>query len=156
MCENCKRESKELKSIVGTKKKTNKFYDIKSGFMVWRWKITTKAQPTSLNNRQETSESRGPSCQVQVIASSSLHHHSLIGRYGVYMYMSQITTTICSVCRNHNLALSPFITHHLVCEKSNTTGTTCGAGIAYPYLSSPSVISELRVARSFYFLWNVL
>ena len=54
MCENCKRESKELKSIVGTKKKTNKFYDIKSGFMVWRWKITTKAQPTSLNNRQET------------------------------------------------------------------------------------------------------
>jgi hypothetical protein len=67
------------------------------------------------------------------------------------MYMSQITTTICSVCRNRNLALSPFITHHLVCEKSNTMGATCGAGTAYPYLSSPSVISRVRVARSLIF-----
>ena len=67
------------------------------------------------------------------------------------MYVSQMTTTICSVCRNHNLALSPFITYHLVCEKSNTMGATCGAGTAYSYLSSPSVISRVRVARSLIF-----
>ena len=67
------------------------------------------------------------------------------------MYVSQMTTTICSVCRNHNLALSPFITYHLVCEKSNTMGTTCGAGTAYSYLSSPAVIRRVRVARSLIF-----
>jgi len=39
---------------------------------------------------------------------------------------------ICSVCRHHNPVLSSFITYHRDCTKSNTTGTTCGAGAAYP------------------------
>ena len=36
-----------------------------------------------------------------------------------WLSMSQM---ICSVCRN----LSPFMTYHRICSKSNTTGGTCG------------------------------
>ena len=35
---------------------------------------------------------------------------------------------ICFICRNHNQALSPFMNYHQVCNKSNTVGSTCGAG----------------------------
>jgi hypothetical protein len=33
----------------------------------------------------------------------------------------------CSICRNHNLELSSFMTYHRVCSKSNMTGATSGA-----------------------------
>jgi len=33
---------------------------------------------------------------------------------------------------NHNLVLSSFMTHHWICNKSNTTGVTCGAGTVVP------------------------
>ena len=46
--------------------------------------------------------------------------------------MSQITTDISSVCRNHNPFLSSFMTNDRVCNKSNTMGATSGAGNAYP------------------------
>jgi hypothetical protein len=38
---------------------------------------------------------------------------------------------ICSVCRNHNQVISSCMTYHRVCNKSNTTGSTCGAGTVY-------------------------
>jgi len=39
---------------------------------------------------------------------------------------------ICFVCRNHNPVFFSFMTCHHVCNKSNTTGATCGTGTAYP------------------------
>ena len=36
--------------------------------------------------------------------------------------------TICSACRNYILILSSFMTYDQVCNKSNTTGATSGAG----------------------------
>jgi hypothetical protein len=39
---------------------------------------------------------------------------------------------ICSVCRNRNQVLSPFMTYHRVCNKSYTTCATHGTGTAYP------------------------
>ena len=44
-------------------------------------------------------------------------------------------TCICSVCRNHNPVLSSFMTYYRVCKKRNTTGVTCGAGTAYPFVA---------------------
>ena len=58
---------------------------------------------------------------------------------------------ICSVCRNHNPALSPFLTYHRVCYKSNTTSATYGAETVFPFrstLRSHPVFSGVRVARS--------
>ena len=45
------------------------------------------------------------------------------------------------------------MTYHRVCNKSNTTGTTCGAVTAYPpeHLRSSLVLSGVRVARSLVF-----
>jgi hypothetical protein len=37
----------------------------------------------------------------------------------------------CSICRNQNPVLSPFMTYHRVCNKSNTTDATSGAETAY-------------------------
>jgi hypothetical protein len=51
--------------------------------------------------------------------------------------------------RNHNLFLSSFMKYHRVCNKSNTTGVTGGAGTAY-YLGAPeftSGFSGIVVAR---------
>ena len=56
---------------------------------------------------------------------------------------------ICPVFRNHNPVLSLFIKYHRVCNKSNTTGATCGAGIAY-FSGAPEfspVFSGFRVDR---------
>jgi len=63
------------------------------------------------------------------------------------------TFLACSVCHNHNPVLSSFMTYHRVCNKSNTTGATCGSGTAYPSEApefTPS-FSGLRVARSLVF-----
>ena len=37
-----------------------------------------------------------------------------------------------SVCRNHNPIISSFMTYHMVCNQSNKTAATNGAGTAYP------------------------
>ena len=55
-------------------------------------------------------------------------HHDLVNRYGTSV--SQITT-ICSTCREHFPVISSFITYHRVCNQSNTTGATNGAGTAH-------------------------
>jgi hypothetical protein len=39
---------------------------------------------------------------------------------------------ICSVCHNNNLVLSSYMTYHRICNNSNMTGATSGAGTAYP------------------------
>ena len=60
---------------------------------------------------------------------------------------------ICSLCSNQNPVLSSFVTDHRVCNKSNTTSVTCGAGTAYTF-GAPEftpVLIVVRVARSFVF-----
>ena len=47
-------------------------------------------------------------------------------------YLCHKWPRICSVCRNHSPVLSSFMISHRVCNKSNSTGATCGAGTAYP------------------------
>jgi len=61
---------------------------------------------------------------------------------------------MCSVCRNHNPVRSSFMTYHRVCNKRITTGATCGAGtvsLLTEHLSSPTVLSGVRVVRSVVF-----
>ena len=70
----------------------------------------------------------------------------------ITLYLCHILQ-ICSVCRNHNLVLSSFVTYHQVCDKSSVTGTTCGARTAYP-LRAPEftpAFSGVCVARSLVF-----
>ena len=65
---------------------------------------------------------------------------------------------ICSVCCNHNSVLSSFMTYHWVCNKSNTTSVTCGAGTVY-LSGAPSVHLRLLVGLCgsiLYFLCIVL
>jgi len=64
-------------------------------------------------------------------------------------YLCHKCPRTCFVCRNHNLILSSSITYHRVCNKSNTTGATLGAGTVYSsqHLSSPTVFSWVLVAR---------
>ena len=56
-------------------------------------------------------------------------------------------------CRNHNPLLSSFMTYHRVCNKSNTTGETCGAGTDYPSVAPEItlIFSGVCVARSLIF-----
>jgi len=63
---------------------------------------------------------------------------------------------ICYVCRSHNPVLSSFMNYHRVCNKSNTTGATSGAGTAYPF-GTPEFIpgfNGVRVSQSLVF-WVV-
>jgi len=48
--------------------------------------------------------------------------------FGIFKLFLQ---QICSVCRNHNPVLSLFMTFHWVYNKSNLTGATSEAEIAY-------------------------
>ena len=41
------------------------------------------------------------------------------------------TCWICSVYRHHNLIISSLMTYHRPCNRSNMTGATCRAEIAY-------------------------
>jgi hypothetical protein len=41
-------------------------------------------------------------------------------------YLCHKLPRICSVCRNYYPVLSSFITYHRICNKSNTTGASCG------------------------------
>ncbi len=59
-----------------------------------------------------------------------------------YMYNGiSVTSDICSTCRKHFPALSLFMTYHRVCNWSNTTGGTSGAGTAYPSGASEFTLS---------------
>jgi hypothetical protein len=59
---------------------------------------------------------------------------------------------------NNNPVHSPFMAYHRFRNKSNTAGSTCGAGTDYfpEQLSSPPVFIELCVARSLVFWCSVL
>jgi hypothetical protein len=54
--------------------------------------------------------------------------HDLINRCE---YLYHKWPRICSVFRKHNSVISSFMTYRRGCKKSNTTGTTFGAGTAY-------------------------
>ena len=54
-------------------------------------------------------------------------------RWVTKLYLCHNWPRICSVCRNHNSVLSPFMTYHGVCNYGNTMGATCRAGAAFPY-----------------------
>jgi hypothetical protein len=56
---------------------------------------------------------------------------------------------ICSTCRKHFPILSSFMTHHRVCNYSNTTGATSGKGSTYPFGAHEFThsFSVVRVAR---------
>ena len=87
--------------------------------------------------------------------------------YIYYVKVSQATMTwltvtdylyhkwprICCVCRCHNLILSSFMTYHRLCNKSNMTGATSGAGtsILPEHMTSPLIFCEVRAWRSFVF-----
>jgi hypothetical protein len=60
---------------------------------------------------------------------------------------------ISSVCCNHNLILSSFMSYHRVCNKCNTRCPTCGGGTVY-LSGAPEftpVFGGVRVARSLAF-----
>ena len=46
-------------------------------------------------------------------------------------YLCHIWQRICSVCCNHNLVLSSFMTYHQICDKGSTTDVTSLEGTAY-------------------------
>ena len=56
-------------------------------------------------------------------------HHYLAGRYRIYVHK---WPRIFSTCHKHFLILSSFMTYHRVYNYVNTTGTTSGAGTAFP------------------------
>ena len=65
---------------------------------------------------------------------------------------------MCSICCKHFQVLSSFITYHRVCNWSNMTSATCGAGTAYPF-GAPEFIPSFQWGLSsliFSFLCSVL
>ena len=76
-------------------------------------------------------------------------------------YLCHKLPRICSVCRNYYPVLSSFITYHRICNKSNTTGASCGKWTTCLYrapgLTSWGFVLQstwvdllgVRVARSF-------
>jgi hypothetical protein len=60
-----------------------------------------------------------------------------------------------SVCRNHNLVLSSFMTYHRFCSKCNTTGATIRVGTAYLFRApafTPHFLVGSHVAQYLVFL----
>ena len=51
--------------------------------------------------------------------------------YCLYDQKSYIKQLICSICCYYVPVFFSFVIYHRVCNKSNTTGATCGAGTAY-------------------------
>jgi len=78
------------------------------------------------------------------------HLHDLVT---VTEYLCHKFPRICSIYRIYKPVLSSFMTYHLLCNKSNTTGVASGAWTAY--LSegpeSTSDFSGIRVAQSLVF-----
>ena len=56
-------------------------------------------------------------------------HHDSVSRYRITV--TQMTTDI-STCRKHFPVLCSFMTYRWVCNQSNTTDATSGAGTVYP------------------------
>ena len=75
-------------------------------------------------------------------------HHDVANRYRVSV-SQMITDMFCLSYYNHNPVPSLFVTYHRICNKSNTTGVTCGAGNAYPSGAPEftTVFSGVRFAR---------
>jgi hypothetical protein len=61
-------------------------------------------------------------------------------------YLFHKWSWICAVCRNHNSVLSPFLTYHRVCNKSNTTSAACGTGSVSPSGAPPNLSGVHTVA----------
>ena len=62
---------------------------------------------------------------------------------------------ICSTHRNHNSVLSSIMTYHRVCDKSNTTGATCGAPELSPVFSFLCSVLYITVCCFVFFLWSL-
>ena len=85
-----------------------------------------------------------------------LNHHfesftyATMTRLTAMEYLWHKWSRICSAFRNQNLVLSSLITYHCICNMSNTTGATCGAGTSYPSGAHefPPVLSGVRDAGS--------
>ena len=77
----------------------------------------------------------------------------------LFICNKQYQTIFSSHCSfDHHLVLSLFVTYHWVCNNSNTTGATCGAGMAHPSKTpefTPVFLVEL-VLLDFSFLCNIL
>ena len=71
----------------------------------------------------------------------------------VTAYLCHKWPRVCSVCRNKYPVLSPFMTYHRMCNKSNTPGTTHEAELPTlpKHLSSPPVFSGVRFDQSYVF-----
>ena len=71
--------------------------------------------------------------------------------------ISHKSSTTFPICNNNPIHF-PFMAYHRFRNKSNTAGSTCGAGTDYfpEQLSSPPVFIELCVARSLVFWCSVL
>jgi hypothetical protein len=87
---------------------------------------------------------RVPIGQVEVITSKVLRSPPwlhLVDHFGIFV--SQMTTDMFHFCFS-------FMTYHRVCNYINTTGSTSGAGIAYPSGASEftSICSGVGVTRS--------
>ena len=55
------------------------------------------------------------------------HHHDLVNHYRISV--SQMTTICPTCCKHFAVCVLPsFMSYHLVCNQSNTTGATSGAG----------------------------
>ena len=69
-------------------------------------------------------------------------HHGLISRHK--------WSWICSTCRKHHPVFSTFMTYHLVCNQSNTTGATCEIETfsLSESMSWPQVFNVVRSVRS--------
>ena len=61
---------------------------------------------------------------TEMLLKANFIQFYFVNRYGASV------SQICSVCHNSNRILSSFMTYHRVCNKSNTTSATYGAGTA--------------------------
>jgi hypothetical protein len=60
---------------------------------------------------------------------------------------------MCSVCRDHSLVLSSFMTWHLLCNNNNTMGVNSGPGTAYPSGISTKAGNQEETYFYFYCVW---
>jgi hypothetical protein len=72
-------------------------------------------------------------------------------KLNIYVFIHK--PRMCSVCRNHNPVLFSFMSYYLVCNKSNTTGSTCEQELKTlpEHLHSLPVIRGIHVAQSLVF-----
>ena len=68
-------------------------------------------------------------CDRGLLITRTLLNQDLVNHYGVSSCVRN-EPMVCSVCRNDNPVLSSFMTCHMVCNKSNTTGPTSGIRLA--------------------------